>query len=152
MWVQFTSPCSLDQWIYYFPTSLHSLQPVFTQNLMKSLGVQGHLLLWCINFIINNLDTPLHISYKRLKININTPLGSTTSTLKEQPTTSSRSNGCTNTCNRSSFHNRGGSIIPIRGSSNIFNQRNNENISIKDNAYTNGSPIKTSLLNWFEKA
>ncbi len=39
MWVQITSPRSLDQLIHYFFTSPCSLQP------MKSLSVQGHLLL-----------------------------------------------------------------------------------------------------------
>jgi len=28
MWVHFTSPSSLDQWIHYFPSRSHSLQPI----------------------------------------------------------------------------------------------------------------------------
>jgi hypothetical protein len=122
-------------------------------NLPNVIGVKNiENMIKPINFIINNLDTPPLMTYKRSKININTALGATTSTLNKQPTARSRSSSHTNTCNRSSFHNKGGSIIPIRGSSNIFNQRSIENISIKDNAYTNGFPIKASLLNWIEKA
>jgi hypothetical protein len=41
MWVQFTSPCSLNQWIHYFFIGPRSLQPTseFIQNLVKSFGV-----------------------------------------------------------------------------------------------------------------
>jgi hypothetical protein len=45
MWVQFTSPCSLNQRIYcFFQLSLFTTTSEFTQNSVKSLSVHGHLL------------------------------------------------------------------------------------------------------------
>jgi hypothetical protein len=48
MCMQFTSLCSLDQWIHCLLTTFCSLQQPTSeiiQNLMKSLDVQRHLLL-----------------------------------------------------------------------------------------------------------
>jgi hypothetical protein len=39
MWVQFTSPCSLDQWVHCFFIGARSLQPVNSINLVKSLSI-----------------------------------------------------------------------------------------------------------------
>ncbi len=44
MWVQFISPCSLDQWIHCFFISLHSLQPV------NSLKIQWNHLIWIYHY------------------------------------------------------------------------------------------------------
>jgi hypothetical protein len=58
-------------------------------NLPNVIGVKNiENMIKPTNLIINNLDTPPLITYKRSKIKINIAPGSTTSTLNKQPTAS----------------------------------------------------------------
>jgi len=53
MWVQFTSPYSLDQWIHYFFTGPGSLQPV------NSLKIRWNHLTYKDTFSCNNLNSKI---------------------------------------------------------------------------------------------
>ncbi len=60
MWVQFISPCSLDQWIHYFFTSPHSLQPM---NSLKSSEVTWRtrtpfVVVFASMSIVNGMEFP----------------------------------------------------------------------------------------------
>ncbi len=48
MWVQFINPCSLDQWIHYFPTSPHLLR------LLNSLKIYSNHLVYRDTFCCND--------------------------------------------------------------------------------------------------
>ncbi len=56
MWVQFTNPCSLDQWIHYFFIGPHSFQ------LVNSLKIQWNHLAYRDTFYCSDFSIEHHVS------------------------------------------------------------------------------------------
>ncbi len=97
-----------------------------------------------------NLNTYGSMNYKRSKINLNVmPLNSFTLISNKQfGSKSSRFGRHENYYGKKTLHHKGGGIAPRKGcDSQLKGQESDGNI-IRDQAISNGFPIKSKLLKW----
>jgi hypothetical protein len=76
MWVQFTSPCSLDQWIHYFSTNPRSLQP------MNSLKIQWNWRTRTLFVVVNYMHFTFYCAWSMTHVitsHIHLPISNWTS-------------------------------------------------------------------------